>query len=125
MNGLFNTDFVNECLKGYYPFKMFNELYKLGESVVAESDCGDIYVCAAKSQDEAAVMLTHFSDDDETAPKTVSIVFNGADYSEAEIYLLDEENDMTLIEKRTDDTVNCIDLKMTLFSSYLIKVKLR
>ena len=44
MNGLFNTDFVNECLKGYYPFRMFNELYKLGNSVEVTCDCDEIYV---------------------------------------------------------------------------------
>ncbi|MBQ4086215.1 MAG: hypothetical protein IJC54_06560, partial [Clostridia bacterium] len=26
MNGMFSTDFICDCLKGYYPFRMFNEL---------------------------------------------------------------------------------------------------
>ncbi len=32
MNGMFHTDFLSS-LKGYYPFKMFGELYRMGENV--------------------------------------------------------------------------------------------
>ena len=123
MNGLYNTDFVNECLKGYYPFRMFNELYKLGECVSAQSDCGEIYVCAAKSDETAAVMLTHFSDDDSTAPKEVTVDLRGFAQADAEIYLLDEENDMSPVERKTVSANGSLTLSASLFSSYLIKLK--
>ena len=35
MNGMFATDYVCDLLKGYYPFRMFNELYKLDHAVKA------------------------------------------------------------------------------------------
>ena len=124
MNGLFCTDFVNECLKGYYPFKMFNELYKLDECVKAVSDSEEIYVCAAKSQNTAAVMLTHFSDDDSTPAKQTAVALCGFENARAEIYLLDAENDLTLIYEETITAEkNSINLNLPLFSSYLIKLK--
>lgn len=38
MNGLFCTDWVCENLKGYYPFRMFNELYKKEHSVSIKTE---------------------------------------------------------------------------------------
>lgn len=123
MNGLFNTDFVNECLKGYYPFKMFNELYKLNECVKTVSDSGEIYVCAAKSKDRAAVMLTHFSDDDSTPAKQTAVDLRGFENARAEICLLDKENDLVLVKEEIITTENySLNLNLSLFSSYLIKL---
>ena len=121
MNGLFCTDFVNECLKGYYPFKMFNELYKLKNCVQVECDSDEIYACAAKDEKRAAVMLTHFSDDDSTQPKEVEIKLSNLSAAKAEIFLLDEENDLTPVreEKLTCDD-SSVFLRLSLFSSYLI-----
>ena len=124
MNGLFCTDFVNECLKGYYPFKMFNELYRLDECVKAISDSEEIYVCAAKSQNTAAVMLTHFSDDDSTFAKQTAVALCGFENARAEIYLLDAENDLTLVKEEIITAENnTLSLSLPLFSSYLIKLK--
>ena len=123
MNGLFNTDFVNECLKGYYPFRMFNELYKLKNCVQVECDSNEIYVCAAKDEKNAAVMLTHFSDDDSTAPKEVTIKLNNLSASRAEIYLLDEDNDLELVREEYLTAENCsVTLRLPLFTSYLINL---
>ncbi|MBR5266291.1 MAG: hypothetical protein IKV63_06730, partial [Clostridia bacterium] len=121
MNGLFCTDFVNECLKGYYPFRMFNELYKLDLCVEAVSDNDEIYVCAAKSETEAAVMLTHFSDADSTPQKQVAVDFCGFGDAKAEVYLLDEENDMILVKEATISSQR-ITLELPLFTTYLIKL---
>ena len=123
MNGLFCTDFVNECLKGYYPFRMFNELYKLDECVESVTDSDEVYVCAAKSDNEAAVMFTHFSDDDSTSAKELTVDLSGFGNAKAEIYLLDEENDMSLISEENITAENgSISIKSTLFSTYLIKL---
>ena len=123
MNGLFNTDFVNECLKGYYPFRMFNELYKLGNSVEVTCDCYEIYVCAARSDAEYAVMLTYFSDDDSVSSKQISLALNGLTQATAQIYLLDKDNDMTLVRTDSVSTENpVINLGLSLFNTYLIKL---
>lgn len=121
MNGLFNTDFVNECLKGYYPFRMFNELYKLGNCVEVTSDCDEIYVCAARSDNEYAVMLTYFSDDDSAGSKQLSLNLNGIANASAEIYLLDKDNDMSLVRTDSVSSENTvINLGLSLFDTYLI-----
>ena len=119
MNGLFNTDFVNECLKGYYPFRMFNELYKLKTCVKVECDSDEVYACAAKNDGKAAIMLTHFSDDDSTALKEVTINLKEFSAKKAEIYLLDENNDLNLSAEK-DLNEGSIVLSLPLFSSYLI-----
>ncbi len=119
MNGLFCTDFVCDCLKGYYPFRMFNELYKLGNCVCASSDDSDIYVCAACNGDKAAVMLSYFNDDDNSPSKKVHIDLSQFD-STAKIYLLDKEHDMELVNQTA--TADTIALDIPLFGIYLIVI---
>ena len=96
MNGMFNTDFVCECLKGYYPFPMFNELYALGDSCAVESDSPHAYLCAARRGDQAAVMLSCFREDDDAADDTVVLNLRGFANGDvrAECLLLDETHDM-------------------------------
>ena len=127
MNGMFCTDFICEKLKGYYPFLMFQSIYRLGTCVESDSDDGDIHVCAAASETEAAVMMTRFNDDDTTAPIDVSVDLSGFGAETGatlEIYVLDEANDLTLVGKtvyygqRLTPT-----LTMPNFTSYLLKIK--
>ena len=100
-----------------------NELYKLNECVKAVSDSGEIYVCAAKSKDRAAVMLTHFSDDDSTPAKQTAVDLRGFENARAEICLLDKENDLVLVKEEIITTENhSLNLNLSLFSSYLIKL---
>ena len=98
MNGLFDTDFPSEALKGYYPFVMFNELYKLGFAVKVESECGKIHLCAAKDETGFAAMITHFDDDDAAPGRRVALKLEGAcaDVKRVRVYLLDQGHDMTL-----------------------------
>ncbi len=123
MNGLFCTDWVCENLKGYYPFKMFNELYKKDYAIRVENDeASDIYIAAAKNNDETSIMLTYFDNDEKERVVDVEIILEGSHNERmAEIYLLDENNDMTLIETRK--VKDKIDLKISLFSAMLINLK--
>ena len=127
MNGMFATDFVCDKLKGYYPFLMFGTLYKLDSAVKVESDNEDVYLCAAASESEAAVMLTHYSDDDEKGSVEVSVDLSGfgaENGCEIEYYDLDEAHDLELVGKATyfgDRFVPTFD--MPNFTSYLIKIK--
>ncbi len=52
---------IVELKKGYYPFKAFAELRRLGQEAFSEIEDGNIYVCAA-SGDGHAVMLANFHD---------------------------------------------------------------
>ena len=127
MNGMFNTDFVCERLKGYYPFYMFNTLYRLRTAACAESDHEDGYVCAACDGQEAAVMLTHFCDDDAKADEKFSIDLSGfgaKDGVQTEYYLLDASHDLEPVSTQTyfgDRFTPTLDLPN--FTSYLLKLK--
>ena len=127
MNGLFSTDMICEKLKGYYPFYMFNTLYKLDSAVKADSDDGDLYACAAVGESEAAVMLTHFSDDDEKGAIEAEIDLSGFGAENGcviEYYLLDESHDLEPVGKATyyGDRFTPAFVMPNL-SSYLIKIK--
>ena len=123
MNGMFSTDFVCDCLKGYYPFYMFNTLYRLGTEVESVAD-QDVYLCAAREGDEAAVMLTRFCVEDNESAEDVLIELDGFGSCEAEIYLLDEEHDLTLVHtERFDGEAITLPLRFAPQSSYLVKLK--
>ncbi len=125
-NGMFDDMVIGRVLKGYYPFPMFNELYRLGESVEAEATDGG-YICAAKSDDEAAVILTHFNDDDSTEKKTFSVElsgFGGDNGTVAEFYLLDDSHNLELVGKATYYGDRFVpELILPNFTCYLIKLK--
>ena len=59
--GLFNP-MTLQPLKSYWAFISFNELYRLKNEVFTVSDTKNVYVCAAADQDEAAVMIVNFSE---------------------------------------------------------------
>jgi hypothetical protein len=102
-NGLF--DFLQlgkVTTTAYFTFPMFNELYKLGTYVECASDDPNAHVCAAKNGNEAAIVLTHYNDDNSTEPKFICLDIAGlsADAGvEAEIYLLDANHDLTLVQR--------------------------
>jgi len=127
MNGMFATDFVCDKLKGYYPFYMFNQLYKLGKSVESVSDDREVYASAAVGESEAALMLTHYNDDDGTEALECTIDlkgFGGENGVEVEYFVLDEEHDLAPAGKavfygeRFTPTLTLPNL-----TSYLIKLK--
>ena len=126
MNGMFNTDLVCDVLKGYYPFKMFNTLYKLGQEVeTTDDEC--LYTLAATDGETGAVMLTHYSDDDDMAPREVKIDFSGFKHENGvklTWYLLDNDHDLTLMkEELFGGEAFSTFVKMPLFSSVLITVE--
>jgi hypothetical protein len=127
MNGLFSTDRICDCLKGYYPFRMFNELYKLGECVAIETLSENIHASAAKGERGAAVMLTHYSDDDATETTEVELDLSGIALEGSytlKCYLLDENNDMKkTLEIKTSGKDLSVKLEMSLFSTYLVTLE--
>lgn len=126
MNGMFNTDRPCECLKGYYPFRMFNALYKLDSAVAVES-ADQLYAAAAKSERRAAVMLAHFSDDDTTPAKTVKLDLSGFSAPngvKVSYSLLDETHDADLVREEifTGESFSPI-LELPLFGVYLLELE--
>ena len=125
MNGMFNTDLVCECLKGYYPFKAFNTLYKLGTEVQSV-DADDCWICAAKKDGQAAVMLSHFTEDP-NATQDYRLQLNQlTDGSPVKVsfYLLDETHDLELVREETYcGTDAAAVLTMTPNSVYLVTIE--
>ena len=97
LNGMFDF-YTFRVMKGYYPFKMFNELYRLGNSCSVSTEDKDIYAAAAK--DEAgnqAIMLCYYTDDDTAAQKkTLQLDVTGGARC-YEMYLLDGNTDAELV----------------------------
>ena len=123
MNGIFAHE-TYEPLKGYYSFVAFDALAKLGTSVKTEYEKEGIYSCAATNGTDSAVILTYYDEDDESENKMVELEIAGnCGKTMAEVYLLDEENDLKLISKQyftTDKFALIFDMKI--HSSMLIKL---
>ena len=123
MNGIFAHE-TYEPLKGYYSFVMFDNLARLGRYAECEYHKDDVYTCAATDGKDGAVMLTYYSENDEAEAKTVELEIQGiAKKSKAEVYLLDENNDLKLVSYQyftTDKFALILDMKI--HSSYMIKV---
>ncbi|MBR5307819.1 MAG: hypothetical protein IKU43_03545 [Clostridia bacterium] len=123
-NGLFAHE-TFECLKGYYPFAMFNALAQLGTHIPTEYVKDDIYSCAATDGENYAVMLTHFNDDDETPAKTLKLdIENSNAPVKVSCYVLDENHDLELFreEAYTSDKLSMY-FDMPLFTSVLVKIE--
>ena len=123
MNGMFDTDTLAP-LKGYYSIKSFSDLAELGTHVKTEQ-AEDVYSVAATDGRNAAVLLTHFNDDDSTPADTLKLEVKNFPISSAlraEYYLLDGEHDMKLVlEEIFTASDFAAYLELPLFTSYLIK----
>ena len=86
--------YTMEPLKGYYPFPMFDKLYKLGKSAAMVNPVPDVKAAAAVGEDGGAVMLAYYNDDDDSDEvRGFDLVLNGTDAETAVLSLLDEEHD--------------------------------
>ncbi len=123
MNGMFNTDTL-EPLKGYYAFPMFNALYRIGTE--AESACDEgAYSLAAIGENEAAVLLTHYRDEDDTPADEMKLSLTNlpAGTWTATYSLLDAEHDNAIQREETFTTGNLTAyLPLPLFGTWLVKL---
>ena len=123
MSGLFDTDMPWKARKSYYSFKMFNELYKLDNTVAVENDA-NLLSAAAVGENKAAFVFTHFCDDDTTSAETVKVDFNGFSGEngvKATYYLLDANKDLELVREEVFCGENYSTvLNAELYSSYLV-----
>ena len=115
----------------YYVFPMFNTLYRLGEAVNPVGTERTVYAAAAKNADatEAALVFTHFNDDDAAAPQTFTVELSGFSSEngvEVEVLLLDKAHELETVQTVTyfgDRFLWKLDVPN--FSSYLLKLKKR
>ena len=105
---------------------MVKELPKLGTWVKADAKVANIYSCAATNGRDGAVMITHYSDNDETPTDQVKVNFENVKSENGvrvEYYLLDDDHDATLIREETFTAERfALHLDMKLFDTYLIKI---
>lgn len=102
MNGMFETTTLAK-LKGYYPFLMFNDLYKLEKSCFVASDDDEVYAVAAENDGKASAMICYYTDDDSKGAKTVKLNLENEN-GEFEYYLLDQNHDCEKIGTVTADS---------------------
>jgi hypothetical protein len=126
MNSMFCTDRIYECLKGYYPFYMFNQLYKEGTQVEAGVDGDDLWTCAAKGKGEQNVMLAYYNDDDNSKEKSIKVTFKNVQNNgkvRLEYYVLDNEHDAELVREEifTSNEFSTY-INIPLYTTYLFKI---
>ncbi|MBQ8351617.1 MAG: hypothetical protein IJY20_06210 [Clostridia bacterium] len=101
-NGLFATDTLR-VLKGYYPFQMFNSLYRLGNAVKIGDLPKGVYAAAATNGKKHGILLTRFLDEAEqgSAAEPIALQLGLAEGKEYRVkkYLLDAENTMMETEE--------------------------
>lgn len=125
-NGMFDDMAVGRVLKGYYPFPMFNTLYRLGSCVEVSAD-KNLYLCGAKNDEDGAVAISHFNDDDNALPVDCNIDisgFGGENGVEVEIFVLDKTKNLESAGKITyySDKFG-LHLNIPNFTSYLLKLR--
>ncbi|MBR4895708.1 MAG: hypothetical protein IKZ41_04705, partial [Clostridia bacterium] len=123
MNGMFEAETFRP-LKGYYPFAAFRDLRALGTWIPTESADPDVYTCAATDGESLAVMLTNYNDRDDAPAKEISLRIEGVEGPcAAEVYLLDAEHDLTLLNTQYFDADSfALRLDLGLYSTVLVKV---
>ncbi len=122
MNGLFDSDVVCRRLKGYWPFRMFRELYDLGNAVAVDNSNDHLHMAAATDGEKGAIMISYFDDDDSASAKDVTFTLSGlGEGKTAKLFLLDETHNME--EVQSIIAGGEIKLRMTLYSTYLITIE--
>ena len=119
MNGMFDTDFLTP-LKGYYPFRFFGALYRMGEFVEPHYNEVPIYCTAARGNGKAGILLTNFLDDDNAPAESVTLRMEGVSGKTARIYRLDAEHDGELTQTRT--LGECLTLELPLYSVCYVEI---
>ncbi|MBQ8404530.1 MAG: hypothetical protein IJX55_08950 [Clostridia bacterium] len=124
MSGIFDTDTLAPR-KGYYAFLGFKELRSLGNSAKIDAQKENIYSCAATNGSEHALFFTRYEDTDEAEKEEICFSIQGINAKNgvrAEFYLLDAENNASLVRKEVFSGEKfTINLEINLFDTYLIK----
>ena len=112
-------------MKGYYPFYMFNQIYKLDHAVEIVRESNDVWAVAARGE-EQNVMLTYYQDDDSVPEKTVKVEFENVENANGiklEYYCLDESHDCGLVrEEIFTSNEFAAYIKMQKCTTYLLKI---
>ena len=110
-----------EPIKGYYPFPMFDTLYKMGNAVSVKNCAAGVKAAAAVGDGTGAVMLSYYNDDDDCRDvREFDLVLDGTKAENAVVAVLDEDNDCT--ETTLSITDGMVHLILKKNSVVLVKV---
>ncbi|MBQ8310824.1 MAG: hypothetical protein IJX80_07420 [Clostridia bacterium] len=113
-NGVFDY-YSYEPLKGYYPMKWYGMFYDMEAEIRSEADLDNIYsLCGTDKDGKVLCMLTYYSENDNAPVKEFTVDFSKS--GKYEVYLVDKDNDETLIA-----TTDVPTLKLSVHSCVLIK----
>ena len=94
--GLFDSE-GDEVRKGYYAFRAFNELYKLGTQVKDDVTSG-LYSIAAKNENQGAILISNYN----KKPERICIDvknFKAKDGIRVLVYAIDEKYNLEIIKE--------------------------
>ena len=123
-NGMFDTTFLTP-LKGYYPFKMYGEMYGLKKQILTKSESEHTYAVGASDGKMSCIMATYFDNDSNAQGKEVEVEISGMKEGNktVEYYLLDENHDCELVKtEKTKAKTKKTTLRFDLYSTWYIKV---
>ncbi|MBQ2725033.1 MAG: hypothetical protein IJF78_04935 [Clostridia bacterium] len=113
--------YTMEPIKGYYPFPMFDCLYRLGNAAAVDNPVPGVKAVAASGENGGAIMLVYYNDDDGcTDTREFDLPLIGTDAETAVVSLLYEEHDCT--ETTVTVTDGAVHLVMKKNSVVLVKV---
>ena len=98
-----------EKLKSYYPLAWYGQnFYSLESYIPCLDEKDDLYtLCGTDKNGKITCIVTHYSENDETAPKTVKLRFGRE--AKFEVYFVDENHNAELIDTtaKTEFTMKC------------------
>ena len=119
-NGMFNVHTM-EPIWGYYPFVIFNDIYKKGNQLDVATDSDKLYAVAAKGDDgEVTAMVSYYFEDEADPEKTVEIRLEGVDAEKITVRLLDQN---TMLEEIKTGSGSSIEIAMKHNTVVEIKAK--
>ena len=98
-NGMFDL-YTLQPLKGYYPFLMFKDLYRIGRQCLCESSDPDIYAVSASDGKKCSVLITYYPTG-KTVPKSKRLTVTLKKAMSFEYRLLDENHDCSPVIEMT------------------------
>ena len=115
-NGVFDF-YTAKPLKGYYAFYWYGMFYDMRAEIRAVNEIENIYsLCGVDENGKVLAIVTHYSDNDNTENRTISVDFGKS--GEYEIYLLDEKHNGELVQ-----ITDKLEFDMKVHSAILIKEK--
>ena len=90
-------------LKGYYPLYWYGKFYDMQAYVPCQSHAESLYtLCGVDKDGKLLCVVTHYTEDDDAAPKEVTLDFGRE--GNFEVYRLDEAHDGELTETTSQTT---------------------